>query len=93
MTRDDKGRFAKGNGGGPGRPKKEREARYYDVLVSTISIDDWRAIIKRAIQDAKRGDTAARKFIADYLIGPPIERKELTGENGGPLTVKVVYDE
>ena len=94
MTRDDKGRFPKGVSGNPkGRPKRQREIEYYHILETTVSKDDWTAIITKAIEQAKRGDHVARKWLSDYLIGPQVERKELTGGNGGPLTVKVVYDE
>lgn len=58
-------------------------------MKSTVSEDDWVEIIKRAILDARRGDTAARKFIADYLVGPPVEKKE----HSGTLTVVIDWDE
>lgn len=70
--RDDKGRFKKGEyKGGPGRPKKEREQEYQDILVETVTPQDWKEIIQKTVQMAKKGDTAARKFLADYLIGTP----------------------
>lgn len=71
MTRDENGRFIKGNGGGPGRPRKEREVEYYRVLVTQCSMDDWRAIIAKAIEQAKRGDAVARKWLSDYIAGEP----------------------
>lgn len=71
MVRDKKGRFVTGNGGGPGRPKKERKERYYEITMTACTFEDWQAIVTRAIQDAKRGDTAARKWLADYLVGVP----------------------
>lgn len=92
MTRDENGRFVKGNGGGPGRPKKVREEQYHAILVSVVTPEDWKAICCKAVQDAKRGDTAARKFLADYLIGPPVEKKEVTGEEGGAIVFRVVRD-
>jgi len=93
ITRDENGKFAKGNGGGPGRPKKEREYDFYRILISTVTRDDWRDIIKRAVQDAKRGDGPARKWLADYYAGPPVERKEITGADSQPLEIRVVYDD
>ena len=91
MTRDEKGRFIKGNGGGPGRPARAVEEEYRSILVSSVSKADWEAIIKRAVLDAKKGDTSARKFLADYLIGPPVERKEIAGADGSALRIEVVY--
>lgn len=87
MTRDEKGRFIKGNGGGPGRPKREREARYYEIMETTVTFADWRAIVSKATEQAKRGDATARKWLSDYLMGPPVERKEITGEGGGPIVI------
>ena len=73
-----------------GRPKREREVEYYRVLITRVSIDDWHAIIDKAIRDAKSGDAVARRWLADYLIGPPIERKEITGADGNALRIEIV---
>ena len=85
MEREENGQFAKGNKGGPGRTKKAREDRYYEIAMSTVSYDDWKAIIKKAAQQAKKGDSMARKWLGDYLIGPPAQRHELSGPGGGPI--------
>lgn len=88
MVRDAKGRFVKGHEPiTPGRPKKSREERYLDILVSTVTEEDWEEIILRAVVDAKRGDATARKWLADYMIGPPVEKKEITGKDGGTIKV------
>lgn len=90
--RDANGRFIKGNSGNPtGRASRAREERYYEILKSTITFEDWQAIVKKAGEQAKRGDAVARKFLADYLVGPPIERKEITGADGSALTIRVEY--
>ena len=78
--RDGKGQFAKGNGGGPGRPKKNREDRYYEIAMTACPFADWRAIWKTAVEQVKSGDSTARKFVADYLIGPPIQQQRISGE-------------
>lgn len=73
--------FQKGQSGNPaGRPKKAREQRYYEITQSTVTFDDWREIVKRAVLDAKRGDTAARKWLADYLIGAPEQNVSITAD-------------
>lgn len=93
VQRDEDGKLKRGSVLNPkGRPKKEREQAYYDVLVSSVSKDDWSAIIGRAVIDAKRGDAVARKWISDYLIGPPIQKTEIGGANGGPLIVEYIND-
>lgn len=91
MTRDENGRFLKGVTGNPkGRPKVEREIQYYRILQTAVSLADWEAIVQKAVEQAKRGDAVARKWLADYLIGPPIERKELTGADGSALTIRIL---
>lgn len=75
MDRDVKGRFVLGWKGGPGRPPAAKK-EYLDILAETVTATAWRAIVTRAITDAKKGNAAARKWIADYLLGHPIARVE-----------------
>lgn len=95
MERDERGRFvagnnaAKGNKGGPGRPKKPREERYYQILMTACSFSDWKRIVQKAVDQAKKGNPAARKWLSDYLIGVPPQRHELTGIDGEPLILRV----
>ena len=88
--RDEKGRFAPGYGGGPGRPKREREVEYYRIMETTVTLADWRAIIVKAVSQAKHGDSIARKWLSDYLMGTPPQRHELTGSDGDPLKVQII---
>jgi hypothetical protein len=88
--RDENGKFVKGNGGGPGRPPKKKEERFMEVSISAVSLKDWRDIIKKAVEQAKRGDTQARKFLAEYLIGPPQQRLDVT--SGGKPIIFVNWD-
>lgn len=88
--RDKKGRFTNGNGGGPGRPSKKREERYYEIAMSSCTYKDWRAIWKKAVEQAVEGDATARKFVADYLLGPPVQRQEITGADGADLAIRVI---
>jgi hypothetical protein len=90
MTRDEKGKFAKGNGGGPGRKPRQTEQRYFELLRDSVSETDWKEIITKAVTDAKRGDSVARKFLADYIIGPPVEKKEITGADGDSIIVTLL---
>jgi hypothetical protein len=74
VVRDNKGKFVKGHEGTGGRKKRVTEEKYLQLLKKTVSPDDWTEIIQRAVLDAKRGDGIARKFIADYLIGAPVQK-------------------
>jgi hypothetical protein len=90
--RDENGRFVNGHKSNGGRPSREREERYYEILLSTVSFEDWKRIIQKAKDQAIKGSATARKFLADYFVGPPIQRNEHSGEGGGPLILKVIRD-
>lgn len=70
---DENGRFANGNPGGPGRPRRAIEREYLATLGDAVSLDDWREVVERAVADAKSGDAKARDWLTRYLVGndPP----------------------
>lgn len=82
--REPNGRFGKGNPGGPGRPKREKEAQYLQMLVDTITPEKWQAIVNKAYEQAAEGDQAARRWLSDYLLGPP--QRDIVGD------VRIVWD-
>jgi hypothetical protein len=56
-------------------------------------MDDFEEIVKKAVEDAKSGDSAARAFIFAYLVGKPgavqlstLERKEVDAEESLELS-------
>lgn len=83
--RNEQGKFVKGNGGGPGRPKRSTEEKYLASLQSAVSVKDWRDIVDKAVFQAKRGDARARQWLSDYLIGPPVQKLQHQGHDGGPI--------
>ena len=86
--RDAKGRFIKGQSGNPeGRSPKERELQYREIMLSACTPTKWKDICDKAVFQATRGDSVARKFLADYIMGPPPQKTELTGEGGGAIQV------
>ena len=90
--RDEKGRYVKGTSGNPnGRGKRNREIAYYRIMETTVTPADWQAIVAKAVSQAKHGDSLARKWLSDYLVGTPPQRHELTGSDGDPLKVLVEY--
>ena len=93
--REANGRFAKGNsaskGHSHGRPKRKREERYYDILVSTVTFDRWKRIVDKAAQQAERGDSIARKWLADYIVGVP-EQTQNVNITGYPSIRDIVAE-
>jgi hypothetical protein len=88
------GKFVKGQSGNPlGRPPKEREDRYRDILLSAVTFDVWTEIVKKAADQAKKGDAVARKWLGDYLVGVPIQRNEISGKDGDIIRVSFIKDD
>lgn len=56
-----------------------------EITLSAVTFEDWKDIVKKAVSQSKRGNPQARKFLADYIIGPPKQKHEITGADGGPL--------
>ena len=70
-NRRQNGRFAEGNPGGPGRPRRLVEREYLACLSDRVSLADWGAIVDRAVKDAKAGNARAREWLTRYLLGEP----------------------
>src|SRR5262245_16249980 len=70
IGRDENGRFAPGNEGGPGRPRRDRERTYLTALADVVPLDRWRLICERAATDAEAGDARARNWLGDFLLPP-----------------------
>jgi hypothetical protein len=92
MTRDEKGRFIKGHEKTGGRKSRAYEDAVMELFKKVVTPDKQRKIIEKAVDLAAHGDQAARKFIFDYLIGPPVQRSEVSGNDGEPMIIKVIYD-
>ena len=78
--RDENGRFAPGNAGGPGRPRRAIEREYLAVIGEAVTLDDWRDVVARAVADAKRGDHQARAWLGKYVIGEKQTLSELAAK-------------
>jgi len=85
--RDSRGLFAPGNqtAKGIGRPPKARELARLAILAEIVNETEWRKVVQIALNDAIGGADGqtrekGRRFIADYLIGKPIERIALVDE-------------
>jgi hypothetical protein len=90
--RDKNGRFIKGNGCGKGRPRREVERAYLDILRQGVSASDAKAIVAQAVKDAVGGDNVARKWLFDYLIGAPVQQVAPTDPSGENEYGAINYD-
>jgi hypothetical protein len=71
--RDAKGRFRRGNPGGPGNPFGRRVAALRSALLREIREPDVQVLARQLLQMAKQGDLAAIKLAFTYSIGRPVE--------------------
>jgi len=78
---DANGRFTPGNPGGPGRPARAIELAYLRAVPGTVSLDDWKEVIRKALEQAKAGDSRARDWLSRHLVGED------------PVTVVQILDE
>ncbi len=57
------------------------ERQYLAAFAEAVSPSDWRAIIGKAVADAKAGDAKARDWLSKYLVGDePLALVELAEE-------------
>lgn len=68
-NQDKAGQFKEGNQAavGHGRPRKPAP-EYLAAVADELSLEDWRAIIKQAIDAAKDGDHRAREWVTRMFL-------------------------
>ncbi len=63
---------------------------YMAALLESVSLDDWRDVVTGAVKAAKEGDSQARAWLAQYVMGKPdhhaptpinVVVQQLQGEN------------
>ena len=64
---------------------RRTESDYMTVLLDTVTLNDWRSVVKGALQAAKSGDAQARNWLAQYLVGRP--------EGKAPTPMKIVVQQ
>lgn len=92
MNPTGKGGFQPGQSGNPkGRSKRRTEDAYLRAIVSVVSQADMRDIAAKARDQAKRGDSRARQWLSDYLLGKPLQRTDVTSD-GQPLALPIEFN-
>lgn len=82
-----------GQSGNPsGRPKKRLLDEVLTELLEAADSGDAIEIAKALIAKAKGGDSLSAKLVAERTQGKPMQKVEVTGENGGPLQARVAIE-
>jgi hypothetical protein len=70
--RDEKGRFVRGNPGGPGNPYARKVGQLRAALLRAVSAKDVQDIIRAMVERAQNGDTQAAREVLDRVLGKPL---------------------
>lgn len=71
--RDGRGRFAPGNGGGPGNPHAAKVARLRARMLDGVNPDDLGRVMAKLVELALSGNVPAIRELLDRTIGRPQE--------------------
>jgi len=81
IIRDPRGRFVKGCSGNP-KGAAINQFRYLKKMGAAVTASDWRAVIDKALEQAKRGDARAREWLSEYLMGKPPQQVDIDASDG-----------
>jgi hypothetical protein len=70
--RDDVGRFARGNSGGPGNPHARHCARMLEMFRNSITDEEMYGLCRVLYERAITGDMSALKMVWQYKLGKPL---------------------
>jgi hypothetical protein len=59
-------------------------------MIKVVTLKDWETITLTAVARAKAGEKAARQWLSDYLLGPPVQRLEADIESDNRLLIEIL---
>jgi hypothetical protein len=68
---DAKGRFVRGNSGGPGNPFARQVAELRQALLDAVTADKMRRLVEALLERAMNGDNGAARLVLQYTLGKP----------------------
>ena len=71
--RDERGRFAPGNVGGPGNPHAKQTGKLRSAMLKAVTEKDMRDVVMKLVEMAKSGNVPAAKEVLDRCLGRPVE--------------------
>ena len=73
LGRDDKGRFVRGNPGGPGNPFARKTAALRSALIRRMDEEKIEQLADTLIKQAIEGDVSSARLVLQYAIGLPTQ--------------------
>jgi hypothetical protein len=58
------------------------ERDYLEAMAGAVSLDDWREIVRIAVQFAQGGDDKARAWLSKHLLGDRLSLIDLAASDG-----------
>jgi hypothetical protein len=81
-----------GRRAGAGRKPKDAHTLLERIL-STVTIEDWQQMVDTTVSMAKAGSKEHLTLLFAYQFGKPVERKEHSGPDGGPIEFRDADEE
>lgn len=86
-----------GQRGRSGRKSKAEELGLSALLEKSFGVEKRQAVIEHLTNIATGSDpkaaVSAASLLLGYAFGKPTEKHEHSGESGGPLILKVIYEQ
>ena len=82
--------FQPGQSGNPNGRPSTRRTELNELLEQVFTNPRRKKVLEKLIDDAEKGNHEARTLLLAYAYGKPVERKEVTGEDGAPIAVQFV---
>ncbi len=73
VGRDERGRFAPGNPGGPGNPHAKQTGKLRSAMLKAVTEKDMRDVVMKLVELAKSGNVPAAREVLDRCLGRPVE--------------------
>src|SRR5262249_58773622 len=86
--RDSRGRFTKGNKGGPGNPFMRRTAAMRREVAEAFEEGELKPLMKMLMVRALQGDMAAARLVLEYTVGKPAKAVDPDMEDVNNLEVR-----
>jgi len=79
-----------GQKGRSGRKSKAEEMGLQQLLDECWTLDERKECVRKLSVRASKGDLESIKLLLAYTYGKPVDRKEITGPDGGAVPIRII---